>query len=137
MPASGGQLAADTRRPLPRLNFALVDGLAKQVPPGRYALPKLNDPNNDVTFFEVAEGRRSTHRIWILSGAPGQFQQHTLSLSLQYFALTHLLEDLVSATALFGRKTATCGRCGSPLTRKSSREQGMGDHCKTERAAGR
>jgi hypothetical protein len=123
---------------LPRgFGFAMVDALLTQVPVGRYALPRVAQDGNDVTFFEVVAGRGGAHMITTLSGAPGNFQAWAMKLPLQYFAAKHLLENLVAATALFGHKAKVCGRCNSPLTRQKSREQGMGDHCRNERAAGR
>lgn len=125
------------QRQAPQISFATVDTLAVKVPTGRYALPKVNPTeDNDVTFFEVREFRGG-HRIQMLIGAPGQFRTQTLKLALQFYALTHLLEDLVAATALFGRKTETCGRCESPLTNKRSRERGLGDDCYRARMEGR
>jgi hypothetical protein len=117
--------------------YAMVDALVNQVPVGFYALPKRDErTGNDVTFFEVS-AFRGGHRIQMLSGAPGAYQQHPMKLPLQWFAARHLLEDLVAATALYGIKAQRCGRCHSPLTRTKSRAQGMGDHCMNERAAGR
>lgn len=118
------------------LDFATVDALLRRVPVGRYALPRVVGDGNDVTFFDVSV-RRGAHVIQTLSGAPGDYQAWPMKLHLQYFAATHLLEDLVAATALYGHKARRCGRCNSPLTRAKSRAQGMGNHCLNERAAGR
>lgn len=130
-------VAKGNRTALPAgLDFATVDALLKRVPVGRYALPRVIGDGNDVTFFDVSV-RRGAHVIQTLSGAPGDYQTWPMKLHLQYFAATHLLEDLVAATALYGHKAKRCGRCNSPLTRTKSRAQGMGDRCLSERAAGR
>lgn len=115
----------------PRLTFAEVDALAKQVPAGRYALPKRNPTaDNDVTFFEVAELRNGAHVIRMLVGAPGAFQAHPMKLRMQWFAYTHLLEGLEDAAVLFGRKTRRCYKCNSPLTNRISRDAGIGPDCR-------
>ena len=128
---------ADQRAQTPTINFVVVDELAKTVPVGFYALPMTSPTtNNDVTFFEVREFRGG-HRITMVIGAPGSFRVQTLKLNLQYHALRHIAEDLVAASALFGHKTRTCGRCKSPLTRTDSRERGMGRDCWDARMEGR
>jgi hypothetical protein len=122
--------AAPRRIDTRSLTYAQVDALAKQVPAGRYALPKVNPTaDNDVTFFEISEGRNGAHYVRQLLGAPGDFTSQPLALALQYFAVTHLLEDLKSAAVLFGRTTGTCSQCGSPLTNRKSREAGIGPVC--------
>lgn len=118
--------AAPRRIDIRSLTYAQVDALAKRVPAGRYALPKVNPTaDNDVTFFEISE----RHYVRQLIGAPGNFSARPLTLALQYFALMHLLEDLKSAAVLFGRTTGTCSQCGSPLTNLKSREAGIGPVC--------
>jgi hypothetical protein len=135
-PASAAVARTATRRT--QVSYAEVDALLAQVPVGRYALPivKSGASGNDVTFFEVIE-RRGAHMIRVLNGAPGAFKSSPLAINFQFHAARHLLEDLVAATALFGHRAKRCGRCHSPLTKKKSRDQGMGDHCLAERAAGR
>jgi hypothetical protein len=90
---------------------------------GRYAL--RNEDDDDIRFYHISGTR---HRIlWELIGAPGEFRQQRIYRPEKILA--RIAEDPVAAFALFGLNVGTCGRCGSPLTQKHTRERGIGDTC--------
>lgn len=113
-----------------RPSYKVADELATQVPAGLYALPRkeASSAGNTVTFFKV-HPFRGGHRIVQLLGSIGAFTERPLPVQHQVFALTHILEDAKAAAVLFGRETATCGMCGSPLTNDASRKAGIGPKC--------
>lgn len=113
------------------LTFEMLDALALQVQPGRYALPRreVTAAGNDATFFEVSAGRNGKHYIRQLLGAPGNYTTRALTRPEQYFALRHLIEDGVAAAVLYGQLAHECSDCGSPLTNALSRSRGIGPKC--------
>lgn len=116
-----------------RPTYAQVDALAMTVPTGCYALPRneASTAGNTVTFFKV-HPFRGGRRIVQLLGAPGGFVERPLPVMHQFFALTHVADDPKSASMLFGRETATCGVCDSPLTNDKSRALGIGPVCRNK-----
>jgi hypothetical protein len=90
---------------------------------GRYALK--NEDDDDIRFYHISGTR---HRIlWELIGAPGDFRQQRIYRAEKI--LKRIADDPVAAFALFGLNVGMCGRCGSPLTQKHTRERGIGDTC--------
>jgi len=99
------------------------DELFGKLENGRYALK--NEEDDDIRFYHVSGTR---HRIlWELVGAPGDFRQTRIYRPEKI--LKRIADDPVAAFALFGLNVGTCGRCGSPLTQKHTRERGIGDTC--------
>jgi len=99
------------------------DELFEKVDNGKYALK--NEDDDDIRFYHVSGTR---HRVlWELTGAPGEFRMTRIYRPEKI--LKRIASDPVAAFALFGLNVGTCGRCGSPLTQKHTRERGIGDTC--------
>lgn len=111
-------------------DYKVADELAMTVPVGFYALPRkeASAAGNTITFFKV-HPFRGGRRIVQLLGSVGAFSERPLPVQHQVFALTHIAENAKAAAVLFGRETATCGMCGSPLTNEASRKAGIGPKC--------
>ena len=102
------------------------DELFSRVENGKYALKNIDD--DDIRFYCIG-GKR--HRIlWELTGAPGDFKMQRIYRPEKI--LQRISFDPLAAFVLFGLNVGECGRCGSPLTNKRTREQGMGDTCKSK-----
>lgn len=108
------------------LSYAMVDTLIAQLNPCRYALRKTNGA--DISFFEVSEWKGRKY-LRLLSGAPGDYQRHKMSLSMQYMAAKHLLDDVAGAVKLYADTHSVCAKCHSPLTDAESRARGLGPVC--------
>lgn len=99
------------------------DELFAKITNGRYALH--NEDDADIRFYLVGG---THHRIlWELTGAPGDFRQQRIYRPEKI--LKRIGEDPVGAFALYGLNVGSCGKCGSPLTQKHTRERGIGDIC--------
>lgn len=97
--------------------------LFEKVDNGKYAL--RNEEDDDIRFYAIGGTR---HRVlWELTGAPGDFKMQRIYRPEKI--LKRIAADPVAAFALFGLNVGTCGRCGSPLTQKHTRERGIGDTC--------
>lgn len=88
---------------------------------GRYALER----DGDIRFYRV--GGTGVRRLYQLIGAPGDFREQRIYRPVKI--LNAILVDRVAALALYGLNVGQCGRCGSPLTQKRTRERGIGDDC--------
>lgn len=102
-----------------------------EVDAGRYALADPEDPEH-ITFLHIkdADDHGNPRRIYVLSGAPGQFAVHRVWKSNQANSyMDRIAEDILGAYALFGQKVGQCGVCGSPLTDQDSRDRGIGPIC--------
>lgn len=97
--------------------------LYAKVDKGKYAL--RNEEDDDIRFYLVVGTRRKM--LFELIGAPGDFRQQRIYRPEKILA--RIGEDPVAAFALFGLNVGMCGRCGSPLTQKHTRERGIGDTC--------
>jgi hypothetical protein len=118
-----------------RPTFKQVDELAMTVPVGVYALPRKapSSTGSMLTFFRVHKFRGG-RRIVQLAGGVGAYTEIPLKLEHQYFALTHIAEDVAAASALYGKEAKECGFCRgrgrhSPLTHVRSLAAGYGQHC--------
>jgi len=100
------------------------------VPEGKYAI--AND-DGVIAFWEVSkptEGRYAgrcfanqivgSPRDWRRLRSPGVTVAHAMAI---------IEADPVAAATLFGIKTKSCGRCGSPLSNIRSRAAGFGETC--------
>lgn len=99
------------------------DDLFEKIPNGKYALRNIDD--DDIRFYVVSGTRR--RMLCELIGAPGEFRQQRIYRSEKI--LKRIADDPVAAFALYGLNVGMCGRCGSPLTQKHTRERGIGDTC--------
>jgi len=119
-----------------RPTFAQADAAVAKVAPGRYALPRTtpDSAGNMINFFKVFQARNRqgqlTNRIVMLvANGGGDYSEVRLSVTHQIAAATHIAEDPTAATVLYGRETATCGRCGRALSNDASRAAGIGPEC--------
>lgn len=106
------------------------DELFTSVENGRYALRNLDD--DDIRFYLISGTR--TRILWELTGAPGDFKQQRIYRPEKI--LKRIAENPLASYILFGLNVGQCGRCGSPLTKKHTRERGIGDTCYGKLMAG-
>jgi hypothetical protein len=107
------------------------------VPEGKYALlmarggPQEND--HDWYFYKVdkpTEGRWSGYTfVKRLIGAPGNWREIKVDKSRADEVMNRIAGDPKKAMLDFGFQTVSCGACGSPLSKKESRERGLGPDC--------
>ncbi|QNR52018.1 hypothetical protein phiRKBJ001_76 [Streptomyces phage phiRKBJ001] len=90
---------------------------------GKYAL--RNEDNEDVRFYCIGGVRPRI--LWELTGSPGDFKMQRIYRPEKILA--RIGADPLAAYVLFGLSVGKCGRCGSPLTQKHTRDRGMGDIC--------
>lgn len=119
--------AVSTRTVEPTITFKLVDELAAQLPPAKYALPNVR--TGEVTFFEVAKYKGGM-RVRRLFGAPRDWRRETMNLRMQYFAIKHILEDVPNSIKLFGDTFQVCSKCGAPLSNGESLAAKLGPYCR-------
>lgn len=91
---------------------------------GKYALENPDD--EDVRFYAIT-GENGYRKLYELSGGAGDFKFQRIYRPVKI--LKRIAADPIAAFALFGIKIGKCGRCGSPLTQKHTRERGIGDTC--------
>lgn len=97
-----------------------------EVPTGRYAYAKSEDPE-DLAFFHVVVKEDGYPLLWAYSSDDevpirGNKQKQTI--------LQKIVDlDPFQCELLFGQKMGYCSRCGKKLTRTESRDRGMGDKC--------
>jgi Family of unknown function (DUF6011) len=116
--------------------FALADAAVAKLAPGRYALPRTtpDGSGNMVNFFKVFEARnrqgvKGNRIVMLIAKGGGDYSEIRLSVGHQIAAATHIAEDPMAAMVLYGRETATCGRCGRALSNDASRAAGIGPEC--------
>lgn len=104
--------------------------LFERIDNGKYALQ--NEEGDDIRFYRVSGTRRRI--LWELLGSPGEFRMQRIYRSEKI--LKRIADDPIAAFALFGLNVGACGRCGSPLTQKHTRERGIGDICYSKMTGG-
>lgn len=111
--------------------FAQADAAVAKVEPGRYALPRTtpDGSGNMINFFKVFSTRRGNMIRMLVATGGGDYTEVRLSAAHQVAAATHIAEDPMAALQLYGRETATCGRCGRALSNDASRAAGIGPEC--------
>ena len=102
--------------------------LFAQLENGRYAI----EQDGDIRFYRI--GGTAIRRLYQLIGAPGEFREQRIYRPVKI--LNAILEDRVAALARYGINVGQCGRCGSPLTQKHTRERGIGDDCYAKTTGG-
>jgi hypothetical protein len=106
------------------------------VPDGKYATIGVTGPGR-VEFWSVekpTEGKWAGRTfINSLTGAPGDWRRNRPSRAVMDTVADILLADPQKAATLFGHKTKTCGKCGSPLSKVQSRAAGYGQTCATKK----
>lgn len=113
------------------VSFAAADAAVAKVEPGRYALPRTtpDGSGNMINFFKVFSTRRGNMIRMLVATGGGDYTEVRLSAAHQIAAATHIAEDPMAALQLYGRETATCGRCGRALSNDASRAAGIGPEC--------
>lgn len=90
--------------------------------PGRYAV-ELGDK---LRFF-IVTGKRFSEQA-----GPNTYPVHPNGQAAIFQAI---MKDPLAALFRYGRELKICGACGLPLTKKTSRDRGMGDICWGKRGA--
>jgi hypothetical protein len=102
------------------------------IPEGRYATVGVTAAGA-VDFWEVDKPQNGKwrNRTFIngIVGAPGDWRRLRSPRVTTNAAAEAIGKDIQGAARLFGYKTRTCGRCGSPLSKDQSRAAGYGRHC--------
>ena len=114
-----------------RTDYAAADAAVAKVAPGRYALRRStpDSAGNMINFFKVFETRRGNMIRLLIANGGGDYSEVRLSVAHQIAAAYHIAEDAMAAMVLYGRETATCGRCGRALSNDASRAAGIGPEC--------
>lgn len=97
-----------------------------EVPTGRYAYAKSEDPE-DLAFFHVVVKEDGFPLLWSYASddeLPIKGRKQKITILKKIVELGPLNCEL-----LFGQKMGYCSRCGKKLTRTESRDRGMGDKC--------
>lgn len=97
-----------------------------EVPTGRYAYAKSEDPE-DLAFFHVVVKEDGFPLLWSYASddeLPIKGHKQKITILKKIVELGPLNCEL-----LFGQKMGYCSRCGKKLTRTESRDRGMGDKC--------
>jgi uncharacterized protein (DUF2141 family) len=99
-----------------------------EIPPGRYAVV---DPMDDVLKFYLVnkpvEGKWAGFTFLNVYASeelyPIKNKEHKKAI------MTEIAKDPEAASVRYGMETRNCGVCGRKLTRKESRERGIGPIC--------
>lgn len=112
-------------------DYAAADAAVAKVEPGRYALPRTtpDSAGNMINFFKVFSTRRGNMIRMLVANGGGDYAEIRLSVAHQIAAATHIAKNPMAALQLYGRETATCGRCGRALSNDASRAAGIGPEC--------
>jgi hypothetical protein len=99
------------------------------VVPGRYA---LLDATGDTHFYRVTCSEKGTHagRTFVASQHGSDFED--LRGTAARSVLARIAENPQEASLRYGLELGICGRCGTELTKKSSRDAGVGPVCATK-----
>lgn len=100
------------------------------IPVGKYAMP---GNGGVVQFYEVYRPTRGKWEGFTflshLTGGVGDWTRSRVKADLHDRIMRQIKEDPIKWARLFGDKTRTCGRCGSPLSNVQSRAAGFGHTC--------
>lgn len=138
-----GRLCALPNKPLDATGVKkdIVKVYAEQtlwaVPAGRYALANDNanalefTDTNPILFYRVKLGKEGTR--WegrrFVTRIVGGDHSYDIKGAQATEVLRLIHGDILSAAALYGKEFKHCSRCNKELTRRLSRELGIGPHC--------
>lgn len=106
---------------------------ADLVPEGRYALPTVSSTTNDIAFYLVEHGEGKWEGRTFVRLLVGGQEPRNLGYRQAEALLARLVEyGPLEAQILYGHETEVCGRCGTTLTNKASRDAGIGPTCATK-----
>jgi len=104
----------------------------KDVPVGRYAVPKEGGDENDIDFFRVKDVRggfekQGGYRILLRIAGPNEYV-------LRMTEWPALIKRIVrfgvgNAAAMYGNKVGKCSKCHTRITNRISRRLGIGPVC--------
>lgn len=93
------------------------------VPAGRYAIDKGDD---EISFYRVHRFESGAYVVYVQASD----EEHKLDKGPARAALQKILDAGVEASAiLYGIKLGVCAICGRALTKKTSRDAGIGPDC--------
>lgn len=88
------------------------------------ALPTVSG-TNDLGFWNVTKTK-----VWLTVGGQGRTPQPIRTQVAVLKRIAGMTDDEVAAAmVLYGQEIGACGRCGSSLTDKDSRDRGIGPEC--------
>lgn len=98
-----------------------------EVPEGYYALV-----NSDrvIDFYKLVDWKDDQRLLFQVYGAPGSLTENRVTRPEHAaYVMEAIAKDPEEASLRFGKELKICGRCGSPLTNKKSRDAGIGPEC--------
>ena len=102
-----------------------------QVPDGRYAVYNDDQSVNDIAFYLVENVTEGKWQGWTFVRQIVGGDEQKLSQRQGRTILAKIVAlGVVEASQLFGRNTQKCGVCNTNLTKKESREYGIGPKCR-------
>jgi hypothetical protein len=118
----------DTMKPRPRRSkHQHMELTHPEVPEGYYALRQSDEV---IDFYKLVDWRDDQRLLFQVYGSPGSLRENRVTRpELAEFVMESIAKDPQAASILFGKKLKICGRCGSPLTKKKSRDAGIGPDC--------
>jgi hypothetical protein len=112
----------------PTNDFTAVQGVLKQLPLSRYALPRKDGTGWD--FFEVTEMKATKSRFIVrLLGNPGDWNRKKLPFNLALAAAQHILEDPKASAVQYATQHGRCAVCNAHLSDPISIAASMGPIC--------
>lgn len=103
-------------------------GLAK-LAEGRYALRDDSDKLNPIKFYRVTKWQGEREMMVSVKIMASDAEYPLKDVLRRYEVTKAICADMVRAAQLYGREIGSCGRCGRTLTRRLSREFGIGPDC--------
>jgi hypothetical protein len=101
------------------------------IPPGRYAVPGADGPN-DIRYFRAKDvkgghEKQGGYRIILRIAGPNE---HPLAGTVARDAVKAIIRfGLGNAAVLYGRTIGRCSQCNTRITNRLSRELGIGPVC--------
>jgi hypothetical protein len=117
---------APARKPTNPTRIGDADFQNVAVPAGRYALDCGDDL---IKFFRVTHGKGSWLGKIFLQEQAGPAFHKIASPARRLEIMTAIHADPKAAMLLYGIKKGYCGKCGLELTKKESRDAGIGPIC--------
>ncbi len=97
----------------------------------RYAVDNAPGNDNDISFWWVSVSKTGYAKLRQVIGGVGPTEVRMSPAAM--IALGNRIKDagLHDAMVRYGREIGSCGHCGRTLTKKSSRDAGIGPKCAT------